>query len=260
MQSPNLEKIQKTLETIAETDLAKPQEVKDNVMILENLLLSEKFTLSEEEALVHYLRQTGLLRKIQLLYETFENYLEVTFAKEILRDNRVDYREYLLYERFRGLITTEIKLAQIEKQDRLLFIGSGAFPISAILFGKLTDCSVDCYEKNADHARLSSEVVSYLGLSDRIRIENRKAEYLINNNYSIVVIAVLAKPKNEIFKRVIEEISTCAKLICRTSDHLRQAFYEATEPECLGLCRVVKINHAKRNQTISSVLLEPINT
>lgn len=259
MRSLNLEEIQKTLRTIAETDLAKPQEVKDNAIILEDLLLSKQFTLSEEVALVHHLTQNGLLKKIQLLYENFESHLEINFAKEILSNNISDYREYFLYKRFLGLITSEIKLAQIQKEDKLLFIGSGPFPISAILFSKLTGCSIDCYEKNADHARLSSEVISHLGLANKIRIKNRKGEYLINNNYSIVVIALLAKPKNEIFRKVIEEISLYVKLICRTSAHLRQVFYEATEPECLGLCKMVKIHNAKGNQTISSVLLKPIN-
>jgi hypothetical protein len=117
----------------------------------------------------------------------------------------------------------------------------------------------DAYSKNTDYARLSSEVISHLGLADKIRIENRKGEYLINSNYSVVVVALLAKPKNEILKRLTERISSHARLICRTADPLRQAFYEAAEPECFELLKIVRMHHARGNQTISSVLLKPVN-
>jgi hypothetical protein len=259
MGSPDLEGIQKTLRTIAETDLTKPREVRENAIILEDLLLSGEITPPEEAALVHYLTQNGLLKKMQLLYENFESRLEIDFAKGLLANNISDYGQYFLYGRFLGLIRTEIQLAQIEKQDKVLFIGSGPFPISAILLNELTGCHVDCYEKNKDYARLSSEVISHLGLADRIRIENRKGEYLINTNYSIVVIALLAKPKNEILKRLTERISSHARLICRTADPLRQAFYEAAEPECFKLFKTVSVHHAGGNQTISSILLKPVN-
>jgi len=259
MRSCDLERIQRTLGKIAETDLTKPQEIRDNAMILEDLLLSGKFTLSEEAALIHYLRKNGLLEKIQLVYERFESHLEIDFAEEILRNNISDCEQYFLYRRFVGLIRTEIELAQIEKRDRVLFIGSGPFPISAILLNKLTGCCVDCYEKNADYAGLSSEVISHLGLADEIRVENRKGEYLINSDYSVVVIALLAKPKNEIIKKLTEKISSQTRLICRTSVHLRQAFYEATDSECLAPFNIVRMHHAGGNQTISSVLLRPVN-
>lgn len=146
----NPEGIMNTLEVIAGTDLTKPGEVKDNALMLENLLLNKKFTPSEESEIMTCLTKNELLKKLQSLYEKFETDLEISFAEEILKNNLADYRQYLLYKRFMVLIKNEIKLAKMERGEKILFIGSGPLPITAILLNSLTGCSVDCYEKKGN--------------------------------------------------------------------------------------------------------------
>src|SRR5919108_838511 len=135
-----LEDVKKKLLIIATTNLAIPKEVKHSGLMLESTLLNKKFTSSEEDELFNYLSKRGSLRKIQLVYEKFETNLEVSFAREILRKNLSTYQPYLMYERFMNLIKNEIKLANIKRGEKVLFIGSGPFPITAILLNKLAGC------------------------------------------------------------------------------------------------------------------------
>jgi len=249
------EKIKKTLAAIAEADLTRPEEVRDNALMLENLLLDKKIAPSGESEIMTYLTKNGLLKKLNSLYEKFETDLEIDHAKEILGNN-LDYRQYLMYKRFFVLIKKEIKLAKIEKQSKVLFIGSGPFPITAILLNSLKGCAVDCYEKNREYAALSVKVISQLGLADKIRIKNRNGKFLSDDNYSVIIVALLARPKDQILKEISEKISSHTGIICRTSDNLRQAFYEPTNPDCLTLCKIMGKNYAKGEQTISSVLLK----
>jgi nicotianamine synthase-like protein len=259
-QTFGLEDIKKKLLNIANIDLTIPEEVRHSGLMLENLLLNKKFTFSEEDELLDYLSKKGSLRKIQLLYEKFETGLEVSFAREIVREHLSAYQPYLMYERFMDLIKNEIKLAYIERRENVLFLGSGPFPITAILLNKLAGCNVDCYEKDKKYVELSKKVISQLGLAGKIRIKNIKGECFSNNNYSTIIVALLAKPKGKILQMLKESISIDTKIICRTSDKVRQVFYEATNENHLSGYKMVKKNYAKGNQTISSVLLKKVNS
>lgn len=255
-----LKDIKKKLLIIANIDLTMPEEVRHSGLMLENLVLNKKFTYSEEDELLNYLSKKGSLRKIQLLYEKFETDLEVSFAREIVREHLSAYQLYLMYERFMGLIKNEIKLANIERQESVLFIGSGPFPITAILLNKLASCNVDCHEKNKKYVELSKKVISQLGLAGKIRIKAINGECFRNNTYSTIIVALLAKPKDKILQILKRRISIDTKIICRTSDRVRQVFYEATNQDHLDGYKIVKKNYAKGNQTISSVLLKKVNS
>jgi hypothetical protein len=245
-----LEDVKKKLLIIATTNLAIPKEVKHSGLMLESTLLNKEFTSSEEDELFNYLSKRGSLRKIQLLYEKFETNLEVSFAREILRKNLSTYQPYLMYERFMNLIKNEIKLANIKRGEKVLFIGSGPFPITAILLNKLAGCNVDCYEKKKKYFELSKKVTSQLGLADEVKIKPIKDEYFRNNSYSTIIIALLAKPKDKILQKLNERISIDTKVICRTSDKVRQVFYEATNQDHLNGYKIIKKNHAKGKKEI----------
>lgn len=251
-----MEEIKKALETIAATDLTRPMKVEKSAVALENLLLNRRLALSKERELIACLRKNGILAELQALYETYETNLEINFAREIIRNNMSDYRRYPLYRRFLSLIKNELRLVHMENLTHALFTGSGPFPITAILLNKLTGCTVDCYEKNMEYADLSHKVISQLGLADKIRIFNRRGEYLTHDGHPIVVIAVLAKPKDKILQKVLGKISSRTRIICRTADGLRLAFYEAADPEYLKPFKIMGVNYADGSQTISSILLK----
>lgn len=260
LQAFGLKDIKKKLLIIANIDLTMPEEVRHSGLMLENLVLNKKFTYSEEDELLNYLSKKDSLRKIQLFYEKFETDLEVSFAREIVRGKLSVYRPYLMYKRFMELIKNEIKLANIKGRENVLFIGSGPFPITAILLNKLAGCNVDCYEKNKKYVELSKKVISQLRLAGKIRIKAIKGEFFSDNNYSTIIVALLAKPKDKILQILKERISTDTKIICRTSDKVRQVFYEATSQDHLDGYKIVKKNCAKGDQTISSVLLKKVNS
>jgi hypothetical protein len=152
--------VEHSLEEIAATPLHLSDKVHSNALRLEELILSSPFPPSRESEIVDRLKRQGQLVKLQRLYEAFETNLERNFARRLLEDDHVRETDYLLYGRFEKLIRNEIELAEIQSSDRVIFIGSGPFPISAILMSRLTGCAVHCYDKRLDFVKMSTEVVS----------------------------------------------------------------------------------------------------
>lgn len=255
MRKYNMEEARKILQTIATAKFQK-KEARTLGLMLEKALLNEKLTLAEESKLSRFLKTNGLFEKLQFIYEIYETNLERDFAETIIRNELLPPNAYPLYKRFNGLIKNEIKLARIDKKEKVLFIGSGPFPISAILLNKLAGCVVDCYETKKKYADISRRVISYLRLEDRIRIIRRKGEYLNNNKYSVIIIALLAKPKKEIIERISGKLPGNIKVICRTSHGIRRAFYEPADLRILGSLQIVATKRATGNQTISSLLMQ----
>lgn len=218
---------------------------------MESIILSKEDLYLTNQLLNNY----ELLKKLQNIYETFETNLEISFTKDIINREKIELSSYLLYKRFVKLIKNEIALANIKKDDKVLFIGSGPFPITAILINKFSGCSVTCVEKNKNRSLISRQVIQSLGLSKNIRVFNGKGENMGVNSFSVAIIALLAKPKSEILDNLLRQAMTGARIICRTSDGARQAFYEQTNPGIFSRYKIIDKIVAGENQTISSVLL-----
>jgi len=228
--------------------------INSKMLELEALILKKKLNLSEEKAILSYDGIKEALPLLQHFYEVFETNLEEEFVNDFL-NGRKDIRDYLLYNRFVDLITNEKNLAKISEKDCVLFIGSGPLPITAILLSKFTKCTVDCYDKNKQFANISVRVIETLSLSEKIKIYNGKGEELSEKKYSVIIIALLAKPKDKILQNIWNETIKGTKVICRTSDGIREVFYEQTPKNMLIKYLCADKVFAKQDQTISSTLL-----
>ena len=228
--------------------------INSKMLEVETLILKEKLNLSEENVILNYDEFKRALPQLQHFYEIFETNLEEQFVTDFLNGKR-ELRDYLLYARFVELITNEKNLAKVSEKDCVLFIGSGPLPITAILLSMFTKCSVDCYDKNKEYVNVSKRVIEKLSLSDKIKIYNEKGEDISENKYSVIIIALLAKPKDKILQNIWNKTIKGARIICRTSDGIREVFYEQTNPILLTKYPSANKIFAKHDQTISSALL-----
>lgn len=243
---------QRQLAVISETDLTNPNQVRAGALRMEQLLLREGITQGPnlEEDSVH---------RLQKLYERFETDLENDFADRIINGKGNSERDYRLYERFLRLIQAESTLAEIRPSDKVLFIGSGPFPISAILLSQLNSAKVDCYDNSLKACAISQKVVDKLAFSDRITVSNFSGEDGSVYGYDIVVVALLAQPKDRIMDNIWFHAPKKVRVICRNSENNRRFFYKGVPPQSLTAYRhfaLVDEHRAATDDTISSLLIK----
>ncbi|MFA5828718.1 MAG: nicotianamine synthase family protein [Candidatus Shapirobacteria bacterium] len=234
---------------IADTNLNDLIGVKKNAVRMEKMVLALS---SEDDCLiVERLKKIGKLIKLQILYETYKTELETDSAMEFLEGEKT--LEALMSKRSKTLITNEISIGKIRANDKILFIGSGPLPMSAILYNKYAACPVDCYEKDKNKANLSKKVLSKLGLLGKINVYCKSGEKLKTDKYNVIVVALLAKPKNKIFRAIYASMKPGTRVICRTSDAANKILYEETDEKLFKKYGFSKKNKADKNQTVSSV-------
>lgn len=243
------------LSVIARVDLMDRDAVRNGGQRLELLLLNNPA--DDPEVLVSSLTGEELGR-LQQLYERFEIDLEYEFTAKLIT-GEAEIEEYPLYERFRRLIGAEVDLAQVTSKDRLLFIGSGPFPISPILFSQFTGASVDCFDVSEEACETSRRLVDKLELTDKISVYNQSGERGPVYGYDVIVIALLAKPKEGIANNIWHHSPQDVRVICRNSGGFRSAFYQGTDPYTFTQSRHFSLggqHTAGTGDTISSLLLK----
>ena len=246
--------IMKFLKRIALTDICCEDEVYTNALLLEKMVLKYQFV--DENRIVKLANDLGLITKLQNLYECFESSLEKAFAQKMINNNNISCSDYLLYNRFKTLITNEINLAKIKEDEEVLFIGSGPFPITAILLNYLTSCKVYCIDKDPTAVEISKSVILKLSLLKDIKISRHQGEKVKIDKYSLILIALLAKPKYCILSNIKSQTKKDIRVICRTSFGVRQLLYKPIDKKAYSDVEFSKLSKASFDQTISSIYLK----
>lgn len=244
---------QNQLARLSKTDLANPDKVNASALRMEQLLLRERVSTQGVNL------DDDSVRRLQQLYERFETHLEYDFADRINSGKISTEREYRLYGRFLRLLQTESTLAGIRPSDKILFIGSGPFPISAILLSQLNSAKVDCYDKSTDACRISQRVVDKLGLSDRITVLNSSGEDGSVYGYDVIIVALLAQPKSRIMDNIWFHAPGNVRVICRNSEGDRIFFYKGISPQSLTAYKHFALageHKAAADDTISSLFVK----
>jgi hypothetical protein len=225
---------------------------------LEHLILSDLLTPDEQSEVL-----TGMdAGRRDLCGEIFcalETLIENSFAAMalgghedvILREDSIS-ENYL--NRYEELARKEVALAGIASGDRVLFIGSGPLPITAIEYCRQTGCTADCVDFQPEAVNTSRIVIERLGLSSRIQCRQARGEHVPASGYSVVLVGVLARPKQEIIDNLEATCPEGCRILTRTTFGLRRLIYQPAEFDRLARLHRMGTNEARGDQILSADL------
>lgn len=155
------------------------------------------------------------------IYALYEGQLEMTTARRIISGDVTDETAFDHYDRYVRLTKEEMKRGGFGKDSKVVFVGGGWLPISAILYAR-TGAQVTVFEKEKDRALIAERVIVKLGLSGKIKIICKQFEKTILDPFDhfFYVIAAMANPKNEILHNVPDDRTIIARTALRTRNYL----------------------------------------
>jgi predicted GNAT family N-acyltransferase len=230
-------------------------ELHESIMQLEDLILRLDASGENAGTLMDGLT-SQTITGIRNAYNFWQTRIDSEFADSFVR-GEVSLSDHILYDRFLDLVCRGRELLSIGHSDRVLMVGSGPLPISAILFHQQTGCQVDCLAQNPDTMPLSQKILEKSGNGGSVRVfDGTEAEYNLSN-YNAVIVDVLSRPRKAILKALRKRCRPSCEILCRTSFGLRQLFYKALSDQDLRGFHVKKQFMAKGRQILSIYLLEP---
>ncbi|NYB52125.1 MAG: methyltransferase [Methanobacteriaceae archaeon] len=200
------------------------------------------------------------LQLIRKFYVGLGARLETENAREILEsdDPWATLKSFHFYDRYQGLIKNENQLVKFTPQQKVVFIGGGPLPLTLILLNKLFQAQGVSVEIMPEVAELSRQVIKKLGLESQIRVVEGDETVLKEIDYTVVMVAALAEPKERVFANLWDIVDTVTPVIYRTYTGMRAILYSpVTERATRGFHKEVMIlPSGKVNNT--SVLIRKV--
>lgn len=193
------------------------------------------------------------------LYCYWETLLEKRFVQYLDQGIFRHVVDYPLFSRFERLIEREVSLLDGHMPSRVLFIGSGPMPITALCLQHRIETRVDCLERDPEAVSESRLVLDRLGYAEKIHVLHGRGEMIDVSSYDVILVALLAKPKHAILESIARTCRDDVRIICRTSEGSRCFFYEPTTLDAIPpTLRWMREAHAGIDDTISSSLLRKV--
>jgi len=116
-------------------------------------------------------------------------------------------------------IEKEVRLGQITSSDRVLFIGGGPFPWTAMRVAEKTGATVDIIDNNREAVQAAKKVIQRHVCSSRLSVVYGAGEVINAEGYSVIYIARQAQPHLHILENVWPTCESGARIIVR--QHIR---------------------------------------
>ena len=239
-----------------------PRDLFRSALSVEHAAMCDLLDPPEEDALIADPRIAAKLGACQSVFSRLESAIEKSMAdvvrlggaEMIWADENVSQHYIARYEL---LAAKEIELAGIRPNERALFIGSGFLPITAFEYVRQCGCTVDCVDFVPEAIISSKEITERIGMSDRVRSIQMRGEAHDPSEYDVILVGVLALPKQEILNHLDAGVKRGCRVMCRTTYGLRQLIYQRAsyDPEALKRLSPGNRSVARGERVISAELL-----
>ena len=135
---------------------------------------------------------------------------------------------------YRDMIKNEISLANITSNDRILCIGGGLCPFSAIMLHQATGALVTVIDNNSSCISKARQVIERLGIGECVRVLHRDGgdTELSLSEYTIVHFAMQVAPLEYVLSQVERRAAAGTKLLVRRPKNCMKHLYSRITLSC----------------------------
>lgn len=189
------------------------------------------------------------LRKLCLVYE---KNLEKQYVKACLGRNCSGLFSYVwAYEKF---LKAEGALVGLTKSSKIIVLGSGYLPGTALLLAKIFKAKCLCIDHDKQAVANSKKLIKKLSLEKLISIKYGDATKFPLAGFDIIYVTGSCIPKKDIFEHILDEIED-ARIIYRNPLGLYNMFYTPSTCDEINRFKVLKNIHHGKGYPFDSVLL-----
>ncbi|MEX2054479.1 MAG: nicotianamine synthase family protein [Candidatus Colwellbacteria bacterium] len=197
---------------------------------------------------------------LQRICSQAEVELERYWANKILSGTPVEeFPYYRNYVELTGLEWGALISCDQHQHKKILFVGSGPLPMTAIILARDYGVSSTLIDNDTLAVNLSRAVISYLGLQNMIKVIKHDAESFKHyGDYSVVMVAALVgandREKIRIFKHIKNHTKKYCHIIARSSWGKRTLLYPPLPQKIYSLFQPI-LEITPHNGIINSVVI-----
>jgi len=201
-----------------------------------------------------------ILEKIAVKFNNFKlkKFVDsgfITVEKIIVKLSKL-HKMYLSF--YEELISLEVEFADISNKDKILHIGCGPLPATAIILAEKTNANITAIDKNPRSVKQANKCVTKQIKTNKINILLSDALNFSYKNYNVIIISQGIKPCKKILENISKNIKNETRLIYRTSTDNSGKLSE-NDAFLKDFFKIIDIKYHKKNGLLISVLLKKIN-
>jgi precorrin-6B methylase 2 len=116
---------------------------------------------------------------------------------------------------YKQLLKDEIKLCSISCKDKVLCIGGGPIPCTAIEIAKETGACVEVIDNDSSVIKFAQKVIKLYGLEGQVKIVYGLGQTIDPKDYSVIHIARQTHPKRDVINNILKKASFGARILVR---------------------------------------------
>ncbi len=133
------------------------------------------------------------------------------------------FKLYRLY--YRRIVEQEIHLGCISCRDRVLCIGGGPFPCTALEIAGKTGARVHVIDNDLEAVTSARRVVESLNIDNIVRVDHAEGERLDVENFTVVHVALQVTPREEVLQNILQQASQRVRVLLREPVEKYKSYY-----------------------------------
>ncbi len=162
-----------------------------------------------------------------------------------------------LRSRLMDSLRSELTASHMDESSRIVFIGAGALPVTALLLAREIGAELLCLDIDREALRLASKVVERCGLASKVRFSAAPVGASpFTARATHYIIASMVKNKRDVLGAIRRHMHDEAKVLLRGGEGIKSLINYPIEADLSSAWRVTPLVEARA--LYDAVLLEPL--
>lgn len=147
---------------------------------------------------------------------------------------------YGLY--YKNIVCKEIILGCISCKDKVLCIGGGPLPCTALEIARNTGAQVIVIDNDPKAVMIAKKIISKLDMSDKVKVMHADGQQINPSGFSVIHLANQACPRNKILYNIWQKAPRGTRILMRNPHQSLKFLYKMSSDDCLpeGLYKYIK--------------------
>ena len=109
----------------------------------------------------------------------------------------------------------EIEKFNLKKDKKILHIGCGAYPISALMLASLDNTKIVTIDSSRRSIKIANKIIQKKNLNNKIKAEYGDATKYPLDGFDTIIVSGCSVPKIQVFNHIIKDAKSNSKIIIR---------------------------------------------
>ncbi|WP_026478883.1 SAM-dependent methyltransferase [Alkaliphilus transvaalensis] len=152
---------------------------------------------------------------------------------------------------YKEIVKKEIKLGEISSHERVLCIGGGSVPCTALEIAKRTGAKVQVVDIDPTAVENAKKVVKRLGMESQIDVKLASGQQIDTSSFNVIHVALQAQPHEEILENVWKKAPCGTRVLIRSPKDCLRKFYTALSRDysCIN-CKSIEQKYCTMKETL----------